>query len=123
MKFRLMDAGVFAVAVCAAVICAARVYGGTGRNLLRASGADGTWVYPLEQTVRLELDGPLGTSVIELAGGAARVLSSPCAGQTCVLSGAIRERGRWVACLPNRISLVIEGGGGGETGHYDAAAW
>jgi hypothetical protein len=117
-----MDAVVFAVAALTVVICAARVYGGTGRKLLCTFSAEGTWVYPLEQTARLELDGPLGTSVIELSDGAARFLFSPCAGQTCVLSGPIRERGRWIACLPNRISLVIEGAGG-KAGQNDAAAW
>lgn len=122
MKFRPADAAVFAAAVSITVFCAIKVYGGGGRPLLRVQGASGSWVYPLDKPRRLELPGPLGLTVAEISGGAARITASPCTNKTCLASGAIRARGQWIACLPNGISLNIDGGPGSGDG-LDAAAW
>jgi len=62
-----------------------------------------------ENTV--EVEGPLGTTVIEVAGGAARVLSSPCPHQVCVKMGAVDSPGRSVVCVPNRVVVTMVGDG------------
>jgi hypothetical protein len=74
-------------------------------------GADGRWVFPENAVELVTVPGPLGDTVVELSGGRARVVSSPCANQTCVSSGAIHSAGQWVACLPNRVFVSVEGGG------------
>lgn len=65
---------------------------------------------PLSAERILEIEGPLGVSVIEIAGGGARFLSSPCPNQYCVHSGWLRAGGALAACLPNRIALGLTGG-------------
>jgi hypothetical protein len=47
---------------------------------------------------------------VEIAGQRARIVSSPCPEQRCVLQGWIRRQGEMAACLPNHIVLHIEGG-------------
>jgi hypothetical protein len=110
MKLRLADAAVFVFVSAITVICALRVYGGSRDSVrLYIQGTGGSWVYPMDRTERVEIPGPLGRTVVELSGGGARVISSPCTNKTCIASGFIHRRGQWVACLPNGVSLTIEG--------------
>ena len=73
--------------------------------------ADRLQRYSLALDQVLYLDGPLGQSRVEVAGHRARIASSPCPEQRCVLQGWIRRQGEVAACLPNRIVLRIEGQG------------
>jgi hypothetical protein len=110
MIFRVTDAAIFVLVSTVTVICALKVYGGSREQVrLHIQGTDGSWVYPMDRTERVEIPGPLGRTVVELSGGAARVVSSPCTNKTCIAAGAIHRRGQWVACLPNGVSLTIEG--------------
>jgi hypothetical protein len=110
MKFRLADMAVFVVVFAVTAICALKVYGGGREGVrLHIQGTGGSWVYPMDRTERVEIPGPLGQTVVELSGGRARVISSPCANKTCIASGTIHRRGQWVACLPNGVSLTVEG--------------
>jgi hypothetical protein len=110
MRFRPADAAVFVVVFAVTAICALKIYGGSRDGVrLHIRGTGGSWVYPMDRTGQVEIPGPLGRTVVELSGGGARVLSSPCTNKTCILSGTIHRRGQWVACLPNGVSLTIEG--------------
>ena len=81
----------------------------------------GEWVYPVNANETVNVTGPLGTTVVEISDGAARIISSPCANKTCIASGAVRSTGQWAACLPNSVMLYI---GAGETDNgIDAAVW
>jgi hypothetical protein len=102
--------------------------GGRGdRNTIRLKGEGGVWVFPLDAEETVAVPGPLGDTVVEIRGGRARVLSSPCQNQTCVAAGSVHTHGQWVACLPNRVLVSVEGGSGGKTAEtgaeLDAAAW
>jgi hypothetical protein len=102
------------------------VYGGPGdQYTISLKGESGTWVFPRDAEETVTVPGPLGDTVVEIRGGRARVLSSPCQNQTCVAAGYIHRHGQWTACLPNRVLVSVEGGGGnsGEDGEIDAAAW
>lgn len=55
----------------------------------------------------LEIEGPLGRSVIEVRDGAARFVRSPCQGKLCIHAGWLRTGGDFTACLPNRVSLAV----------------
>ena len=111
MKFRFADAAVFVVVSAVTVFCVLKVYGGSrDRARLHIQGPDGSWVYPMDRTERVEIPGPLGRTVVELSGGGVRVISSPCTNKTCIASGRIHRRGQWIACLPNGVSLTIEAG-------------
>lgn len=56
-----------------------------------------------------EVAGPLGTTVIEVRGGRVRVLSSPCARQTCRHAGWIDAPGEMLVCLPNEVVVRLPG--------------
>ena len=99
--------------------------------------AGAEWVFPQDADEIVRVAGPLGDTVVAIKNGAAAVLSSPCANQTCVAAGVIRHRGQWTACLPNKVMVFIEGAEGGaaarnpadaspsgrNTSDVDAAAW
>lgn len=74
------------------------------------------------------LEGPIQTVVeganghratIELSPQGARFLSSTCPDKTCVRTGAISHAGETALCLPARVSLRLEGAGGG----FDAVTY
>ena len=58
---------------------------------------------------KLQVQGPLGVSIIEIKELRARFLESPCKGQQCVHSGWLETAGELTACLPNRISIQLLG--------------
>jgi hypothetical protein len=100
------------------VLAGAAAYAGGGEAAVTVKGPGGSWVFPPSAEETLRVPGPLGETVVELRGGRARVLSSPCTNQTCVAAGAIHSRGQWIACLPNRVLVSVSG-----EAEIDAAAW
>ena len=64
---------------------------------------------PLSAERRLTVHGPLGDSVIEIKDGRVRFVSSPCRGQQCVHTGWLARAGELAACLPNRITVNVQG--------------
>ena len=85
-------------------------------------GQNRTWVFPLDADETVNVQGPLGITVVRLHEAQAWVESSPCGNQTCVTTGRIHALGSWAACLPNRVLLMIEGND--EQGNaLDAVAW
>jgi hypothetical protein len=96
-----------------------------GRNAVTLKGEGGAWVFPLDAEETVAVPGPLGDTVVEIRGGRARVLSSPCLNQTCIAAGAVHSHGQWIACLPNRVMVSVGSAGeaSGEGGEIDGAAW
>ena len=50
-----------------------------------------------------------GRCIIEIAGDKARFISSDCPDQVCVHTGYVSKPGQSAVCLPNRVTLYIEG--------------
>jgi len=46
---------------------------------------------------------------VEIRGGTVRVIDSPCPDKICIAAGAISRTGQFIACLPNRVSIALEG--------------
>lgn len=59
----------------------------------------------------LTVETSLGTVVVHVGGGHARIVSAPCRHQTCVGMGIIDRPGQRVVCVPCRLSLSVFGGG------------
>lgn len=55
------------------------------------------------------VDGPLGTTQIEIEPGRARVAADPSPRQLCVKQGWLTLSGQAALCLPNQVSLEIRG--------------
>ncbi|MDR2632031.1 MAG: NusG domain II-containing protein [Treponema sp.] len=100
-----------------------------GETRVLIAGEAEQWIFPKDATELLTVKGPLGDTLVQVQGGKARVLASPCTNQTCVAAGAIQSHGQWLACLPNKVLVSIEKSGppgsaeepGGEG--LDGAAW
>lgn len=68
---------------------------------------------------QLEVSGPLGTTVIDIEPGRARVLSDPGPRQYCVRQGWLMRPGEIAICAPNRVSVQIAG----RTKVYDSISY
>lgn len=66
--------------------------------------------YPLNAARRVEVAGPLGTTVVEIRPGRARVLSDPGPRQYCVRQGWLIQANAIAICAPNHVSLALVGG-------------
>jgi hypothetical protein len=110
LRLKALDLAAVAAALAVIALASARAYGGRpGAEQLHLRGPGQEWVYPLGADRTVTVSGPLGDTVVEIRGGQARVLSSPCAEKICVRSGAIARPGQWIACLPNRVFLDVRG--------------
>ena len=78
--------------------------------------------YPLNQNRRLELDGRIGKSILEIRPGKARFIHSACRNQFCVLHGWLSTPGDTTACLPNRISITLKSNTVNGTEAFDGLA-
>lgn len=79
---------------------------------------DGKWVetVPLDAAREVRIQGPHGTSVLQVRPGAIRFIASPCTGKYCVQSGWHTHGGEFAACVPNHVSVHVSGG----TKRFDA---
>ena len=68
---------------------------------------------------QLEVRGPLGTTLIAIEPGRARVVADPGPRQYCVRQGWLQRPGEIAICAPNRVSLQITG----RTKVYDSISY
>ena len=68
---------------------------------------------------RLEVPGPLGTTLVAVEPGRARVVSDPGPRQYCVRQGWLARPGEIAICAPNRVSVQIAG----RTRAYDSLSY
>jgi hypothetical protein len=122
MPLKPFDIGIVFSALAAVTASFFLTYSGRdGSGMVTVRGENGAWIFPIDAAESLVVSGPLGDTVVELEGGAARITKSPCLNQTCVSSGRIRSPGQWTACLPNRVMLYIDEGE--KDNDIDASAW
>jgi hypothetical protein len=60
-----------------------------------------------DETVTIPVEGPLGTTMVEIVGDRAHVVSSPCPDKVCIRMGWLRRVGDYSACLPNRVLVEV----------------
>ncbi len=63
----------------------------------------------LEKSRRITVDGILGESLIEIADGKARMLSSPCPNHNCMMQEWVSRPGDVIVCVPNQVIVKIVG--------------
>ena len=81
----------------------------TGTNaVVTVRTADGDEVYPLSKDGVFSLNGGTNTLVIE--NGEAWVSEANCPDKVCMGMGKISKNGEFIACLPNQVIIVVEGG-------------
>jgi hypothetical protein len=112
MKIRLKLLDYLVIVLCGAAIAfsALQIYSKAGsERKVVITGRDGEWIYPLDKDRHVDVEGPIGATVVAIEGGKVRIEDSPCPNKTCVSSGAVSEPGQWVACLPNQVFVRVEG--------------
>ncbi len=110
MKIKFADIIVFIAALLVIGFTSMYAYSGNnGRLSVHIKSAHGEWIIPITERKVIPVKGPIGETKVAVEGGSARVISSPCSEKICVRSGSISKPGQWVACLPNRVFVSIEG--------------
>jgi hypothetical protein len=110
MLLKPFDFGILIPAFGAVLASFFLVYSGADtQRTIYLQGDGGEWVFSPDAVETVTVAGPLGDTVVAIQGGQIRVLSSPCANQTCVAAGAIHAPGQWAACLPNRVMVFVLG--------------
>jgi hypothetical protein len=115
--FRPLRPGDWAVLVAAILIVISLTLlsaRGSAASQVRIDGPDESWVYPLDADVEVEVPGPLGITHVHIHDGSVSVSESPCRQKICIASGEISAIGTFIACLPNRVLVRIEGRKEGE---------
>jgi len=75
-----------------------------GREVMRVSLGEGDGEY--------EVEGFRGPSRFRVESGGVRMVDSDCPDKLCVGMGQVSRTGQAVVCLPNRVTLRLEGSGG-----------
>ena len=63
--------------------------------------------YPLQKSGTFPLNG--GTNILVVENGEAWVSEADCPDKVCMGMGRISRNGEFIACLPNRLLIVVEG--------------
>jgi hypothetical protein len=87
--------------------------GDSSGNRIRVS-VDGKtrMIVPMESDTVVTIRGMRGETEIGITNGKARILRSPCPGKICMHQGRIHNPGRMLICIPNRVTVTVEGSGG-----------
>ena len=75
--------------------------------------------YPLGHDRTIDVQGPLGITVVKIKKGRASIVSSPCPHKVCVNMGDCGKEGGVIVCVPNEVVVRI---GSGRTDGLDAVS-
>jgi len=74
----------------------------------------------LDRHDKLHVAGSLGESILVVELGKIRFIASPCSGKQCIHTGWLTHGGDFSACLPNKISVIVNGT---DNEQFDAIAY
>ena len=80
---------------------------GTGAQAVVTVDGQEIGRYPLSKSGTFPLNG--GTNILVVENGEAWVSEADCPDKVCMGMGKISRNGEFIACLPNRVLIVIEG--------------
>ena len=101
----LLTLGVVALSVT--WLCVTLWQQGAGGTLVVCSKGSIVAELSLQRNRTLAIDGPLGTTVVEVQNQRARIARDPSPKQYCVRQGWLQHAGEIALCLPNQISIEI----------------
>lgn len=113
---KLLDVAAIVLAVGVTAGASVAAYGGrdgTGAATVVIEAGGERSLYPLCVDREVAATGPLGDELVAIEDGQAFVVSSPCPNQICIAQGRISRPAQWIACLPNRIFITVEGNAAG----------
>jgi hypothetical protein len=111
LRFKIFDYTAFVLAILVVVAFSVYAYtGGEAGSVARIETQEAEFVYALQENQEFDLEGPLGHTHVEIDDGRIHVTASPCREKICIAAGWASRAGEWIACLPNRIFIRVEGG-------------
>ena len=81
---------------------------GTGAEAVVTVDGQEIGRYPLKKSGTFPLNG--GSNILVVENGEAWVSDANCPDKVCMGMGKISRNGEFIACLPNRLIVVVEGG-------------
>lgn len=109
----LIKPGDWIIVLAGAVVCAALMplawRGGAADKVVVKRNGIVIAELPLTRPHRLEVEGPLGRTLIEVEAGRARVARDPGPRQYCVRQGWLTRPNSVAICAPNQVSLLLVG--------------
>ena len=81
--------------------------GSDNQLMMEIHSGDSVAILPLDSDTLLQVSGNLGPLSIRIENCRARMESSPCQGQDCVLAGWLDSSGDLAICVPSGVFLVI----------------
>jgi hypothetical protein len=78
-----------------------------GASIEVCSGKDVKGKFSLNQERQFDVMGPLGKTIIQIKGGRASIVSSPCPNKICVSMGSLGKEGGVLVCVPNEVVVRI----------------
>jgi len=91
-----------------------------GQSVQVRQGDDVIYKAPLAVDLKVDLEGPLGITELEIIDNQVRIVSSPCHFKICIGMGKISRSGEIIACVPNRLLVQIVGqSSGAKEQNYD----
>jgi hypothetical protein len=109
----LVRPGDVLLALCGTILCAVSFPlawpGGRAEKAIVRSRGDVFAELELARDRRIAVPGPIGTTVVAVEKGRARVVSDPGPRQYCVRQGWLERAGQIAICAPNEISVEIAG--------------
>ena len=108
MKLKIFD--YFYIILTLAVISFVSVYAYSGNGtadsvVIEASGE--SYIYMLDTDRTIEVQGPLGITIVKISDSEVYVEDSPCRDKLCVLASPLHNAGEWNACMPNKVFIRI----------------
>ena len=100
-----------ALAAGAVVFVLNMVFQETGVSVKVVSGHEVYGVYNLRAAVEINIEEGGRINVIVISDGKAEMRHANCPGGDCMRQQAISMAGQSIVCLPNKILVMIEGGG------------
>ena len=109
-RFKPLDALAFLFSAAVLIGVSLTVYGRNAEpRMVQITGRDAVLLYPLSQDRIVEVEGPLGKTLVRIKDATVKVIDSPCPDKLCIHMGEIQRAGNWIACLPNQVFVRIMG--------------
>jgi hypothetical protein len=85
--------------------------GQAGDRMVVIEGPSGRTTVPLSEDTELMIDGLLGTVHVQVMDQSVRVREAGCPDHICERTGPVSSPGSVIACVPNGVSVRVEGRG------------
>ena len=113
--------GVIIAALLAAIGCSFYLLGQRQEGSYVVVERDGKVLFAaaLDEEREIAFAGPVGETALVVRNRKAFIARSDCRDKICVRMGEIQRNGEWIACVPNRLLIRIEGNDKGRKREYD----